>query len=324
MEIQPFSFYYPYQHVRTSNKSNFDDLPSFEEAFKSDDLRRFYQNQRLQAQMAKPSADYFSMPNNDDFMRDEMSMADDQETQASPLLTRYIQKFNQDVPMNESQFSVNLAHQFYSDSTEMITEPIYNSLQFSHNPYESPLAKPFTTMTPQQAFNRVPEVKKVVEMKGNLNMTMSFGNFTVKGGAQDNQSNERTPKTNKKHSIMEETAAFERVLKAKKIFKIQRDTKPKMPVKQKISFQQQIDKARSPQQQTIKFPISALTTGRGDFIGQNNMAYTEGEQGKTENIQVANFLSAMQGKGYSPQQIMSQIQKLMHQNIGEHSPNQKI
>jgi hypothetical protein len=180
-------------------------------------------------------------------------------------------------------------------------------------------------MIPQQAFNRIPEVKKVVEMKGNLNMTMSFGNFTVKGGVHENQNNAKTlSKPNKKHSIMEETAAFEKVLKAKKIFKIQRDTKSKMPVKQKINFQQQIDKVGSPQQQTIKFPITALRVGRGDFIGQNNMAYSEGEQMKTENAPVVSFLHAMQGKGYSPQQIMTQIQKFMHQNAGEqNSPIQK-
>jgi uncharacterized protein YcgI (DUF1989 family) len=38
---------------------------------------------------------------------------------------------------------------------------------------------------------------------------------------------------------------------------------------------------------------------------------------KPENAPFMNFLNAMQEKGYTPQQIMTEIQKFMNQNSGE-------
>jgi hypothetical protein len=314
MEFHSFSPFYPQYQVRNTHKTNFDDIPSFEEAFKTDDLRKFYQ-QSQQTQMVTCSDLYAK----DDFMREDMSSTDDQETQASPLLTRYIQKFNQDMPISQSRLAINLSHQFYSDDTEMMTEPLFNNFQISRMPQESPI----THMIPQQPINRVPDVKKIVEMKGNLNMTMSFGNFTVNSGVQEDQNNLRTQsKPTNKHSIMDDNAAFDRVLKAKKIFKIQKDSKPKSPTKQKMLKQQNINAGFS--HQTIKLPITALRVCRGDFMGQNNLNHQEGEQMKPENAPLMNFLSAMQEKGYTNQQIMVEIQKFMNQNSGEHSSIQKI
>jgi hypothetical protein len=302
MDFQSFSPFYPFNQMKNTYKSNFDDLPSFEDAFKTDDLRKFYQQQTQMDLYAK-----------DSYMQEDLSSTDDQETQASPLLPRYIQKFNQGIPFSQSRLAINLSNQFYSDDTEMMSEPQFNNFQISRIPQESPI----TNMIPQQPINRVSDVKKIVEMKGNLNMTMSFGNFTVNSGLQEEQNSLRTPAKSSNKSIMDDDETFNKVLKSKKIFKIQKDLKPKSPTKQKIIRQQ----TNNPNP-TIKLPITALGVYRGNFIGQNNNVHQEGEHMKSENASFMSFLNAMQEKGYTPQQIMNEMQRFVNQNA-DHASIQK-
>jgi hypothetical protein len=302
MEFQAFSSYRPH------HASTLDDIPSFEEAFDTNSLRRYYQQQS--GSLASDMLNVCTLPNKGTLILDECSptITDDRDTQDSPLI-HSTDRFN-----HGPQSSLNFDHKFNSEIFARQTS--FEEL-FSYNQPKS-----LDNMPSQSFSGKFAESRKVIEMKGNMNMTMSFGNITVKGGNQFPLAASRNCSQSTVASEHDEDFAFERLIRSKKIFKIQRDAKPKVALKQKASPLMKT-KPVSPSAQTMKqLPFTTIKVPRNNIMNQG--AQNQQEVMKNANAPVFNFLQVMQEKGYTPQQIMGEVQRFAQANANRQFSPVKI
>ena len=300
MEIQAFNNYQSLFQPQVNCLETLDDIPSFEDAFCTESLKRFYQTKPHLQPLEIPSSSFglVSKAKNDDMQSDETSSqsVDDVETQASPLI-RYMSKYSQETPFS-AKFASNLNYSFYTE-TEMV-----NGLP---QECKSACQLPSETMQARQLFAKPVEGKRVFEMKGNLKMTMSFGSATMKGAAPAQSLMSRSISQCSDSSNISDLSNFETLLKSKKIFKIEKE-KPKMLIKHKSSFSSESNPS-SPQIKTIK---AAKTTIRVSKNGGINISETTRQEKESSQIENASFVNLLchETKGLSIQKIEGMVLKL--------------
>jgi len=262
------------------------EMPSFDEAFNTDNLRKFYQQQNFCH--AKSIDDQF-------FEDSSPSSPDDRETQASPLV-RYMTRYSQG--NSSPEFAINLNQRFFSDESDSVFQSPTGSLQdLSKDSYPVINIKSFDDVAQKQP--------KVVEMKGNVKMTMSFGNIAVQQEPRIQSIGQMLSE-----EFDEETKRITRLIKSKKVFKIQKDLKPKVSPKKTASPKQK-GKAAAPQVQPINLPPAVLPVQRENSLNslnQNGVC----PQPQFPQPSVMNFLQTMKQQGFSHEQIMNHIQKMTH------------
>jgi hypothetical protein len=279
---------YPNQYPQTETLgfsfSTSIDMPSFDEAFNTENLRKFYQQQNFCH--AKSLDDQF-------FEDSSPSSPDDRETQASPLV-RYINRYSQG--NSSPEFAINLNQRFFSEESDSMFQSPTESLQdLSKDSYPITNTKSFDDVAQRQP--------KVVEMKGNVKMTMSFGNIAVEPRMHQSMGQMLS------EEFDEETKRITRLIRSKKVFKIQKDIKPKVSPKKTASPKKA--KAAAPQVQPINLPPTVLPIQRENSLNslnQNGVC----PQPQFSQPSVMNFLQTMKQQGFSHEQIMNHIQKMTH------------
>jgi len=272
------------------------DIPSFDDAFNTDHLRKFYQDQ------SSPMLCHAKSLDDQFFEEGSPSSPDDRETQASPLV-RYIHRFNQGTSFADSQFAINLNQRFFSDETDsMFQSPVQSLQDLSRESYPITSAKSFDDAALKQA-----AAKKVFEMNGNVKMTMSFGNIAVPEEAKNQQSMAQILSEPLVDFESEETQRIIKLIRSKKVFKIQKDLKPKVSPKKTASPKQK-GKAASPQTQPLNLPAT-LTPQRANSLNSLNQA-APNAQPQGAQPSVMNFLQIMKQQGLTPEQIMNHVQHM--------------
>jgi hypothetical protein len=273
------------------------DIPSFDDAFNTDHLRKFYQdNSSSMLCHAKSLDDQF-------FEEGSPSSPDDRETQASPLV-RYIHRFNQGNSFADSQFAINLNQRFFSDESDsMFQSPVESLQDLSRESYPITNTKSFDDAALKQA-----AAKKVFEMKGTVKMTMSFGNIAVQEEAKTQQNMAQILSEPLIDFESEETKRITKLVRSKKVFKIQKDLKPKVSPKKTASPKQKA-KAASPQTQPLNLPAATLAPQRTNSLNSLNQA-APNAQPQGAQPSVMNFLQIMKQQGLTPEQIMNHVQHM--------------
>jgi hypothetical protein len=263
------------------------DMPSFDEAFNTDNLRKFYQQQNFCH--AKSLDDQF-------FEDSSPSSPDDRETQASPLV-RYINRYSQG--NSSPEFAINLNQRFFSDESDSMFQSPTQSLQdLSKDSYPITNTKSFDDVAQRQP--------KVVEMKGNVKMTMSFGNIAVHQEPRMHQSMGQIFS----EEFDEETRRITKLIRSKKVFKIQKDIKPKVSPKKTASPKQK-GKTAAPQAQPINLTPTVFPVQRENSLNslnQNGVC----PQLPFSQPHVMNFLQNMKQQGFSHEQIMNHVHTMTH------------
>ena len=286
-----------------------DDVPSFEEAFDTESLKSFYKQQRQAYAYGRVNdmfREHAKSIDDNMFETGSLSSPDDRETQASPLV-RYISKYSQANSLADSQFGVNLSQRYFNDDfdSNSMTSPT-SLFELSRDPQEVLHIQSLDNIPPKPIF----EVKKVTEMKGNLRMTMSFGNITLQDDAKPLQNTGHILTSHIKAMEDEDTIKLMKLVRMKKVFKIQKDLKPKTPVKNKANAKSKGKNSPTSQQgSTVLSTPTPVTTAQP--VQSANATLMD------------NLVQAMRQKGFNNQQIMNQI--MMMQNRGApSSPSQMM
>jgi len=286
-----------------------DNFLSFDEAFDTESLKSFYKKQRQVDSYG--CVDIFSREHAksiDDNMLEEGSLCspDDRETQASPLV-RYMSKYSAN-SLTDSPFAVNLNRLFSEDlDSNSMTSPT-SLFELSRDPQEVPQIQSLDNIAPKQNFL---ELKKVTEMKGNMKMTMSFGSITLE---EPKHIQSQVLTEHIKVMEDEDTIRLMKLVRMKKVFKIQRDTKLKTPVKNKANANKakgKVSPTTQPQANPVVSTATPVTTAQ-PVQNMNNM-----------NAAVMNnIVQAMKQQGFNHQQIMNHL--MMMQSRGASSPSQMM
>jgi len=287
MNFSSYSNNYPQTETLGFSFSTSIDMPSFDEAFNTDNLRKFYQQQNFCH--AKSIDDQF-------FEDSSPSSPDDRETQASPLV-RYMNRYSQG--NSSPEFAINLNQRFFSDDSDGMFQSPTGSLQdLSRDSYPVSNTRSFDDVAQRQP--------KVVEMKGNVKMTMSFGNIAVHQEPRINQSMGQIFS----EEFDEETRRITKLIRSKKVFKIQKDLKPKVSPKKTASPKQK-GKAAAPQAQPLNLPPTTLPVQRETSLNSLIQSGVN-PQPQASQPSVMNFLQIMKQQGMTHEQIMNHIQKISH------------
>jgi len=240
MSTHRFASYRPQRHFS-------EDILCFEDTFDTDSLKNFYQKQvdsPLQVHCFTSSS---KLQNDDD---NSLLSPDDRETQASPLV-RYINRFNGVDSVDSSYLALHLSYPLFSNDSEAFEKDFY-----FNNQETAQKQRPLNVIN--ENGTKPAEGKKIFEMKGNLSMTVSSGNITLNGKSINQiQPSKELQETN-----------FERLIKMKKIFKIEKDTKSKVSPKLKFPVSILKSLTASPQIQTVKVSFTALRDYKGDSLTQ--------------------------------------------------------